>query len=442
MVPVTLMIPDSFLGQFLTSLNAVTSHGSSTKQIIQVSSGAAKSKKSSTTSPSKKVIINQRPEVVRGRHPPRHSKNRTYYIERPTLFGGKTPSKLLIASRRALKRTGPKRHLAIGTTTDHGLPSPSLLFLAASQPTHHVSHVKYFTANGENLTPSTLHLASKRAHKEAIRSHLYNGLTASQLSIAADRHKLRKANLKKFMSNKLRQTPSQLFDLTVKADIKGPSQRSQKRERSSHQKVAQHRSIQYFTADGQNLTPSILFLATRQVHKEEARSHLLNGLTASQLLTVSERNHLRRANYRKYMSSRLYPTSSQLFDLSTEKTSNRTKAAKRPSASKATNKGVVTTVSKHLQPSASLLLLKHLSSIEKQVLRSNKVTPKSSNYWGANRAIDELNKGLTASQLFFVVQKKVSKPVTAKSHSKSSPSTATTTTRRGDLLLEPLLYGF
>jgi hypothetical protein len=146
-----------------------------------------------------------------------------------------------------------------------------------------------------------------------------------------------------------------------------------------------------YTADKDNLTPSKLLLAYK---KQSGRPQLYKGLTASQLLVQHERQQSRSTNYKKYMSARLYPTASQLFNL-IEMSKPSAQPPKKPSGQKpAQPKKQQQQVGKGkkeqmiqritpsteprslLEPTPSLLLLKHLSAIPSIGNQKKQVQPK------------------------------------------------------------------
>jgi hypothetical protein len=131
----------------------------------------------------------------------------------------------------------------------------------------------------------------------------------------------------------------------------------------------------HYPAEKENLTSSKLSLAYK---KASGRPELFHGLTASQLLVQNERQKSRSANYKKYMSARLYPTPSQLFVLGEGGQSKpqpkkpsgqkpvQPKKQQAPSGKKEQLIQRMTPKTEPrslLEPTPSLLLLKHLSLI-------------------------------------------------------------------------------
>jgi len=133
----------------------------------------------------------------------------------------------------------------------------------------------------------------------------------------------------------------------------------------------------FYPAERENLTSSKLILAHKRQSK---RPQLYKGLTASQLLVQHERQQSRSSNYKKYMSSRLLPTSSQLFNLdeSSKPTAQKARKLSKKTPNQAKKPEVRGSGKKEqmiqrmtssaeprslLEPTPSLLLLKHLSLI-------------------------------------------------------------------------------
>lgn len=143
----------------------------------------------------------------------RSSQRKTKFV--PRLFGQRTPSQLFLQinanikskqitkSATAQKRSANYNTPVYGTTGQHGYLTPSRLM----NP-YRIKREKYYTLGKGRQTPSALHLAYIRQHKN--RSNLFGALTASQLLIVAKREANRSQNDRQVEDFRSSPTVSQL----------------------------------------------------------------------------------------------------------------------------------------------------------------------------------------------------------------------------------------
>lgn len=195
----------------------------------------------------------------------------------PRLFGQRTPSQLFLQtetkssnSNKITKRASSgKRAVSnnipvYGTTGQHGYLTPSRLL----NP-YRIKRERYYTLGKGRKTPSELYLAYARQHRN--RRSLFGALTASQLLTVANRQANRSQNDRQFDALSSSPTVSQL----------GLNRR--RASKSKAKPVAQ---------------PSIKLLKHLNqlpMEKSQKIEDALNGLTSSQLFSVSDKPQSKKA---------------------------------------------------------------------------------------------------------------------------------------------------
>ena len=195
----------------------------------------------------------------------------------PRLFGQRTPSQLFLQtetkssnSNKITKRASSgKRAVSnnipvYGTTGQHGYLTPSRLL----NP-YRIKRERYYTLGKGRKTPSELYLAYARQHRN--RRSLFGALTASQLLTVANRQANRSQNDRQFDALSSSPTVSQL----------GLNRR--RASKSKAKPVAQ---------------PSIKLLkhlSQLPMEKSQKIEDALNGLTSSQLFSVSDKPQSKKA---------------------------------------------------------------------------------------------------------------------------------------------------
>lgn len=190
----------------------------------------------------------------------------------PRLFGQRTPSQLFLQinanvktykskqikkSATAQKRSANYPTPVYGTTGQHGYLTPSRLM----NP-YRIKREKYYTLGKGRKTPSALHLAYIRQHKN--RSNLFGALTASQLLTVAIREANRSRNARQVEDFSSSPTISQL----------GLNRRSSK---SKTKPVAQPSS------------KLLKHLNQLPMEKSKKTDDALTGLTSSQLFLLADK---------------------------------------------------------------------------------------------------------------------------------------------------------
>lgn len=193
----------------------------------------------------------------------------------PRLFGQRTPSQLFLQANpqsskaKVAKGASVKKNIPLyGTTGQHGYLTPSRLL----NP-YRIKRERYYTLGKGRKTPSELYLAYARQHK--YRPSLFGGFTASQLLTVAKRQANRSQNDQQFEG----------FPTVSQLGLNKRSSKTKSKPTQPSTKLLKH-------------------LNQWPMEKSKRIDDPLIGLTASQLLLLSDKSKLKPQNKKTNQSQK------------------------------------------------------------------------------------------------------------------------------------------